>query len=65
MADKKDSDFSTVYGLDREWIIQALKTQRNVVSRSMTRERPGSEVLRIRVREVEEITSILSRLGAV
>lgn len=65
MVDKKDSDFSTVYGLDREWIIQALKTQRNVVSRSMTRERPGSEVLRIRVREVEELTSILGRLGAV
>lgn len=48
--------------MERQWLEQALKTQRNVLVRSLSKERAGSEIYELRRREIAQVDAILAKV---
>lgn len=49
--------------MDKQWIQAALSALKQVVTRKRNSEKVGSDVYNIRVRELQEIDTLINRFG--
>lgn len=49
--------------MDRQWIVKALELQRTSLGRAMKNELPGSEISALRKKEIEQVSSIISKVS--
>lgn len=55
---------SDLTALERQWILQSLRTQFSVLNRSRAKEITGSEIWSLRGREMDAVNSLIHRFSA-
>lgn len=48
--------------LERQWVVQALRTQLSVLTRSRNKEMAGSEIYALRSREMNHVGNLITKM---
>ena len=54
---------SDLTAMERQWIVQSLKTQYAVLQRSRNKEHVGSEIYMLRGRELDALNALITRFS--